>query len=733
LKRVTLRQQLLLVVAAAVLPLAVMSTVALYVGYGQQREQAQRSGLDIARASSKAIDSELRRTISVLDVLGDFIVDGPEGLRAFDERARRVREAQPSWETIHLADMQGHMLTSTETPFGQPLRPIFEQESFDKVLQTQAPIVGYLRKGPRGKYGFPVRVPVMRDGRLRFVLTAVLAPDAILALLGSQRVSGDWVVAVADGKGLRVARTQSSQESIGTPYSPTLVAMMERGGAEGTGITQNSEGEDVFTAFTRARETGWVTAVGLPTSAVDAGARRSFFTLGGGIVLSIVAGFFAALFMARRFSEPMLRLRDAAHAMGRGEPIEPIESAIHEIHDVSRTLATAAQEQAAVRTEREDLLQREQAARALAEDANRAKDEFLAMLGHELRNPLGAISNAAAVLGTESLAPEAAVRARAVIARQVSHLTRLMDDLLDAGRALAGKIVLRPQPLDLAVVAAQSLATLRAAQRFGKHNVTQDLQPVWVMADPIRLEQVIGNLVVNAVKYTPDGGTIGVGVWREGKDAMLRVADNGIGLSPELAARVFELFVQGDRDLDRSQGGLGIGLTLVKKLAELHGGTASVTSEGRGKGCEFTVQLPALEPPAGAILPAALPQVAGARRIVIIEDNADARETLRLILELGGHRVHTANDGATGLEMALAEKPQILFIDLGLPKIDGFEVARRIREGAGKWRPYLVALTGYGSPEDRRKSLDAGFDEHVVKPVQAEALAAVLATAEFEA
>jgi signal transduction histidine kinase/CheY-like chemotaxis protein len=406
--------------------------------------------------------------------------------------------------------------------------------------------------------------------------------------------------------------------------------------------------------------------------------------------------------------------------------VTPPTTDIREIHDVGASLVAASGEQEHARAEREELLRSEQAARAAAESANRAKDEFLAMLGHELRNPLGAISNAASVLDNPRLGPDQAVRARGVIMRQVSHLTRLMDDLLDAGRAVMGKIVLRAQPLDLAAVAMQSLATLKAADRLRGHRIVEDFEPAWVEADPVRLDQVIGNLVVNAVKYTPEGGTIRVSVRREGAEAVLRVTDTGIGIAPQLAARVFELFVQGDRDLDRSQGGLGIGLTLVRRLAELHGGTADVKSEGPGRGSEFIVRLPAIESMAQAG-PASSPAAKGrSRHILIIEDNDDARETLRMLLEIHGHNVETAADGATGVEKALAIQPQVALVDVGLPRLDGYEVARRIRAHKGLRQPYLVAITGYGTPEDRQRALDAGFDVHVAKPVDAETLAAIL-------
>jgi CheY-like chemotaxis protein len=290
-----------------------------------------------------------------------------------------------------------------------------------------------------------------------------------------------------------------------------------------------------------------------------------------------------------------------------------------------------------------------------------------------------------------------------------------------------GKIVLRTRTVDLSAVAMQSLATLKAAQRIGRHRTLEDFETVWVEADPVRLDQIIGNLVVNAAKYTPDGGTIRIAVRPEGNEAVLTVSDDGIGIEADLLPHVFDLFRQGTRELDRSQGGLGIGLTLVRRLAELHGGRASGKSEGTNKGSEFTVRLPAVPAPSSSMEARAKPAERQRLSVLVVEDNPDARETLQLILEIAGHRVEVAADGATGLEKALALQPEVALVDVGLPRMDGYEVARRIRASRGIRRPYLVALTGYGAPEDRERALEAGFDAHLVKPVDPETLNQVLA------
>jgi CheY-like chemotaxis protein len=250
---------------------------------------------------------------------------------------------------------------------------------------------------------------------------------------------------------------------------------------------------------------------------------------------------------------------------------------------------------------------------------------------------------------------------------------------------------------------------------------------MWIDADPTRVEQILGNLLGNALKFTPEGGTITVSVAREGDQAVLRVADTGIGMSPELVARAFEPFVQGERPLDRSHGGLGIGLTLVRRLAELHGGSAEAQSEGAGKGSVFTVRFPAVTTPAMRRPGAAAASAVQSRDVLVVEDNDDARETLRRMLELEGHRVRVAADGVTALEAVRAAPPEIALIDVGLPRMDGYELARRIRAELPATRPLLVAVTGYGLPEDRNRTRAAGFDLHLVKPVDSATLADVLA------
>jgi PAS domain S-box-containing protein len=371
------------------------------------------------------------------------------------------------------------------------------------------------------------------------------------------------------------------------------------------------------------------------------------------------------------------------------------------------------------------LLAVEQQARQDAEAANRAKDEFLAMLGHELRNPLAAIATGVAILERTGADPGTVSRTLAMASRQVKHLSRLLDDLLDVGRLMAGKMSLQAHALELGAVVAQTAASFQATAREAEHRLVVDAREVWVRGDATRLDEIVGNLISNAVKYTPRGGVITVRVGPVGEEAMVAVEDTGIGIDASLLQRVFELFVQGAQTIDRDRGGLGLGLTLVKRLVELHGGTVEVASPGLGRGSRFTVRLPAIPPPGPQLLIPSTPPTRR-RRIVVVEDHEDSRILLRQLLELNGHEVYEAADGVSGLAEIIRVRPDVALVDLGLPGLDGYEVARKVRE-ACQGSVAIVALTGYDLADYRQRSREAGFDDHLVKPVSSDALSRILA------
>jgi PAS domain S-box-containing protein len=403
------------------------------------------------------------------------------------------------------------------------------------------------------------------------------------------------------------------------------------------------------------------------------------------------------------------------------------------------TLTDAAGRPIALATVSQDVTERKQLAdnlRRMAADlseADRRKNEFLAMLAHELRNPLAPISNAAQALRLASSDAAAVQTAAEMLERQVGQMSRLVDDLLDMSRITRGRIELRKERIELAPIIQQAVEAVRALYKTMNHELTVSLppQPMFLEADPARLAQVVGNLLNNACKFTDKGGRVWLTIDRDVDRAVIRVRDTGIGITAEQLPRLFDMFVQVDTSLERSRDGLGIGLTLVKTLVEMHGGTVEAHSDGPGRGSEFTVRLPLLIAVAAPTPQKAAdrPTQARRRRVLIVDDNEDGAESLAMLLELDGHETHQAHDGIGAIEAAERLRPDVVLLDIGLPRLNGYEVCRRLRQTRWGKTLTIVALTGWGQEDDRDRSTEAGFDSHLVKPVDHGELLKLIASA----
>jgi signal transduction histidine kinase/CheY-like chemotaxis protein len=362
------------------------------------------------------------------------------------------------------------------------------------------------------------------------------------------------------------------------------------------------------------------------------------------------------------------------------------------------------------------------------QEADRRKNEFLAMLAHELRNPLTPIRNAVQVIRLAGPDQPDLNWARDVIDRQVSHLVRLVDDLLDVSRITRGKIRLQMEPVDVASIVERAVETSQPLIDSRRHEliVTVPSKPIWVKGDPARLSQILSNLLNNAAKYTDEGGQVLLTVEKDSGQVVFRVRDSGVGIPPEMLAHVFDLFTQVERSLDRSEGGLGIGLTLVRSLVEMHGGSVQGFSAGPNQGSEFVVRLPVLSDASSRQMSAnGHPEVSrepAKCRVLVVDDNTDVANSLAMVLQISGHEVHVTYDGHSALDAADAFNPEIILLDIGLPGMDGYEVAGRLRLRPGLENTLLVALSGYGQTEDQRRSREAGFHHHLVKPVDPERL-----------
>ena len=718
-----LERRVFLVAVASLVPVALLSLVLLITNAREQRDRLLGVSEDTMLALMSATDAELKSTIAALDALaasprlvrGDF-----DGVR---EEALELLGRRSSWLNVTVVDAD-RQLMNARVAEDEPLPDVTSREIVEQVIRTKAPVVGEVVYAPVIKASaVAVLVPFVRKGRVQYVISAVVRPDSFLKLLDLQNVAGQGVIAILDRNYNVVARSLNQVTSVGRPASSSLIRVLESGASQGSATSRTIEGVPVYTVFHRSEFSGWVSAVGIPMQFVNGPVTRSYIVFGGAVILSILLGLLVATLVGRTVVGPMHELEQSATRVGRGEAPSIPDTRLEEVRRVAVALAKAHDERTAS-------FQREHEARLAAERASKAKDEFLAMLGHELRNPLAAITNASQVIERQRHTLEANVAtATGIITRQTRHLARMTDDLLDAGRVILGKISLARAPLDLAAAVASTIDGLRNTGRVGDHVLEVSLESAWIFADATRIDQIVGNLLTNALKYTPAGGRISVRTRREKSQAVFEVTDTGIGLEPELLPRAFELFVQGQRGLDRSQGGLGIGLTLVRRLAELHGGTVTAASAGSGQGATFTVRLPASEAPAADKAVDLETAVRRKRLVAIIEDNEDARISLRMVLELEGHDIEEAPDGSTGVPLLVENTGiSIAFVDIGLPGMSGYEIARAVRAQRGD-TIRLVAMSGYGSEQDVAKGVEAGFDSYIVKPADISALRPEIAKA----
>ena len=1013
-RSVPLRSRLLLIALSGIVPLALVAGLGLLSMVNEKTELAKQRSLEATRLAATAVEVELSRSLNVLQALAQSALLDADDLDGFAELVRRVLPSVPSWHALLIISPEGEVLRRV-TLHNPPVSNLLaEPQSFALVKQTGETQVGGLSKGPGGRWGIPLRVPVNEDGSMRYVLTAVLNPQAIADVIANRRLPDGWVNTVLDANGLRIARSLRNHETLGQPASPTLANMLrDDAEEEGMGMSVTMEGASAYTSFVRLRPSGWVVATGVPTAVVEAGAMRAYTYYGGGLLLSLMLAVGAALAAARSINVPMRQLRRAAQAIGQGQCIETPDSEIEEVRDVARALTAAAQARHASEVDRDYMLSRLELAqedltqqvsdlelvqnlsnqllqmrsldgqlqaiidaicelhgaghgllaltdgssvlrihaskgftnaslalmdnvesglgacgtavkqrtrvviadtetdacfsdfveiaraegfrsvhstpirhsdgsvlgtltiqlddprpptereirladlvaglaavfidRARAEskagmfeqrlqvalnsstvpfaivspaagdlqdfvldfinptgaaslrgtvsdlrgrplrevlghDANplaletlreafrrqqprdlemrstaftsdrwirlvatpfdrsiavwfadvtqarqqqqlilesdRRKDEFLATLAHELRNPLAPIRLAAGIVGNPGASDAQKLRSQQIIERQVKHMALLLDDLFDISRITLGKLVLRKEALDLRQVVEASIETARVKIESKRHQLIVALpaEPIMLEADPLRLEQILTNLLNNAAKFTPDGGRIRIAAVQADGVATVSVADNGQGIARENLRLIFERFAQVPGDGSHLNSGLGIGLALAKGLATLHAAELSVRSDGLGEGAEFSLSLPLL--PVGPVSegnrlggPVALAK----RRVLVADDNRDIAETMADVLRMEGHEVHLAFDGVEAFELYQRLGPQVVLLDIGMPGLRGDEVARMIRAIDAQVR--LVAITGWGQPSDKQNATAAGFDVHMTKPV----------------
>jgi signal transduction histidine kinase len=705
------RTHLSLLAMAVFLPMIVGAGVAIKLLLDAERHAALRGMQELARASVLAMDQELTAAIAAGQALSTSARLQTGDFAGFYNQAR-IANAGSHRETAVLRE-DGQQLFNTVVPFGQPIAPPPPgalQRVRSVFAQGRATVSNLIVGSATRRSVVSVELPmVLNDGR-RILLDQWFDASRLHTLL-PRDVGPGWQVAVFDREGAAVARNAAWDGRAGLRIEPPLLKALRSGQARAT--LAGADGTPMAAALARSQLSGWTAVIGVPVSELEATAASAVSLIAATLLCAVALALAGAVLFARRLLAATEYLGAATEGMAEGWLPPPADLRIAELNSLQQVLHAVSRRLQKAETGRRKHLAEVQAARSVAEAQNRAKDEFLAMLGHELRNPLGAISSAIALIQMGA-GGAAAERAHQIIGRQSRHLSHLVDELLDANRVLSGKVVLTLAPLDLAAAVREAALTLQTQGTTGAHTVELALDAVWVNGDPTRLQQVIGNLVENAAKYTPPGGHIRVCVRRHEGMAELTVQDDGKGIEAELLPRVWDVFVQG-KVTNRSQGGLGIGLAVVKSLVEQQHGSVAVHSAGPGQGSSFTIRLPLAQEAAPRLdaAPAdALPL--DGLRVLVVEDNDDLREMMCALLASRGCAVGSAAEGRSAIEQAANALPQVAFIDIDLPDISGHEVARALAAQGGI---RLVAVTGYGQPDDVRRALEAGFDRHLKKPV----------------
>lgn len=752
LKLNSLRSRLMLLVALAIAPSVLMT---MYTGWKERQDAIRVSQENLQRLTNLAAVNVAESLSGVRQLLSG-LSNVPELMGSAEECSTLLAatlKRYPNYANLGLIQLNGDV-TCSAVPSARPVN-LADRDHFQRAIKERRFIAGnYVFGRVIQQHTINLTYPVLdRDGVPRAVVFAALTLPELDRFIQGINLPAGSVLITTDAQGSIISRRPDPDLWFGKKVSPALQQAMARRERVPMEILGPDE---VLRLHAFARVGGpdlsdFTLTIGIPSGEIVASAWRDQAMLLGVLIAIMVLALIATWFVGNiMIVSRVRRLVSTAQAIASGKL--DARSGIQYGREEISTLARALDDMALA-------LQRKEAERDRAEEelraADRRKDEFLAMLAHELRNPLAPIRTAADVLRlTHSNEPRVR-NTTEIISRQIEHMTGLVDDLLDVSRVTRGLVKLNREVLDLREVLGAAIEQSRSMIEEHGHRLTVQMppQPAWCSGDRMRLTQIVTNLLNNAAKYTPQGGAIQLamheiahqyayedangssGAGTGGTGWCISVQDNGQGISAELLPRVFELFSQAERTPDRSQGGLGVGLALVKSLIELHGGSVSVRSAGVGKGSTFTLRLPSVSVQAApSTLPdaghaAAPPITADPLRLLVVDDNTDAADTTAALLRSGGHRVSVAYDAHQALALAERDAPQVLVLDIGLPEMDGYELARRLRLLPQTAHAMLIALTGYGQADDRERSRRAGFDHHLVKPADPAVLNALLAEA----
>jgi signal transduction histidine kinase len=723
----TLRARLILLVALAISPIAIMTLIS---GVREREHAVQVAEENLQRLTNLAAANEAQSIEGARQLLRDLAsIPDLTGDQAHCSRLlANIQRQNPDYANLGLIQLSGDV-TCSAIPSKTKVN-LADRSHFRRAVHLRRFVAGgYVFGRVIQKHTVNLTYPLLDEGQqVQAVVFAALDLTKLDRFVADIKLPPNSLLLTADSDGIIIARKPNPEQWYGKPVWPAMRAAMA--GEPGKPVLLTGpDGIERLHRFARVGNNGlsdYTVTIGIPVADITAVSRRDqlmdLAALGATLALALLAAWFVGdVLVLRRVK----RLATTANSIASGT-LEARSGIVYGREEISE-LARALDAMAEALQEKE--LQHLKAESQLRE-ADRRKDEFLAMLAHELRNPLAPISAGAQLLQSGHAGPEAVQRTAGIIVRQVHHLTRLVDDLLDVSRVTRGLVTLARAPLDIANVVADAVEQSEPLMKSRQHRFEVALPetPLVVSGDHKRLVQVLVNVLNNAAKYTPPGGAIKLTVSPDNGRAKLTVSDNGIGMTPELRGRVFDLFAQADRNSDRSQGGLGLGLALVKSLVELHGGTVVVDSDGEQQGSTFTISLPAT--PNQAAPASATPSTKAARRlrVLVVDDNIDAAQTLQLLLEAGGHQVAVAHTAMEALELAQSTSPELCLLDIGLPDLSGNDLARGLRALPATAHATLVAVTGYGRREDREQSSLAGFDHYFVKPVDMQKLLALIAT-----
>jgi signal transduction histidine kinase len=731
----SIRFRLAMLVFACVLPAGLVSAYLIYDHYQVERTLLLGEALATARSMVAVVDRDFDTVTTSLRTLSTSNDVGFDNLEEFRLQAANVHAILPITD-IGLLDAASNrqLMDTVRAPGNVPGSS--DPALIRQVVRDGQPAVSNLYVPADGGAPFiTIGVPVFSHGVVTRVLTAGLRPQMLGTILSEQKLPESWRAAILDSRGTVVARNRDIDAYLGKPANPDMLKRMQDA-PEDHIDTRTLDGLDVVSIYSRSPKSGWTVALGVPRQTLSAGLLRTLESLILATVVLLTIGLGLAWLVGGRIARSVQALIAPATALGKGGAMTVPRLDFKEAEQVAASLQSAALALDEAKQAAASEMAERRTAQAALIAADVRKDEFLATLAHELRNPMAPLVNALEILKMGDAIKTPPRNLLDIMERQMRQMVRLIDDLLDVSRITTNKLSIKSETLTLQEVIAYARETVGIFIDKRKHHLMISLppQPVLLDGDATRLSQVFSNLLNNAAKYTPPGGNIALeATLLEGR-VRVTISDTGIGIAPAVLPHVFDIFFQADHSLGRTQSGLGIGLPLARRLVELHGGSISAASPGEGQGSTFTVELPvafvkestAPLPAAGASatpVPAAEPSPAAlsalpSYRVLLADDNVDNVNTLRSLLVAAGQQVQISYDGMAALMAAELFDPEFAFLDIGMPGLDGYELARRLRADPQRRRCVLVAVTGWGQEKDQQLSRDAGFDYHIVKPVR---------------